>query len=118
MNADKIHFAIDKTLKAKTAKKILLKKYKNYSPQKSNVIVVVGGDGFMLESLKKYYKFKKPFYGMNRGSYGFLMNKYKRKNIRQSITKSKQVTITALEMTALQKKKLKKKWYLLMKFLY
>ena len=109
MNADKIHFAIDKTLKAKTAKKILLKKYKNYSPQKSNVIVVVGGDGFMLESLKKYYKFKKPFYGMNRGSYGFLMNKYKRKNIRQSITKSKQVTITALEMTALTKKKIKKK---------
>ena len=46
---------------------------------------------------------------MNRGSYGFLMNKYKRKNIRQSITKSKQVTITALEMTALTKKKIKKK---------
>ena len=103
MNADKIHFAIDKTLKAKTAKKILLKKYKNYSPQKSNVIVVVGGDGFMLESLKKYYKFKKPFYGMNKGTFGFLMNKFKINNIEEAISKAKLTTISALEMNSISK---------------
>ena len=67
----KIHFAIDKTPKAIKAKKILLKKNKNFTPQKSDVIVVVGGDGFMLHILKKYQKFKKPFYGMNRGTFGF-----------------------------------------------
>ena len=103
MNADKIHFAIDKTLKAKTAKKILLKKYKNYSPQKSNVIVVIGGDGFMLQSLKKYQKYEKPFYGMNRGSFGFLMNTYKSRNIKKIITKSKMVSISALQMFAITK---------------
>ena len=53
----KIHFAIDKTPKAIKAKKVLLKKNKNFTPRKSNVIVVVGGDGFMLQILKKYQKF-------------------------------------------------------------
>ena len=50
----KIHFAIDKTAKAKSTKKILLKRYKNYSPNKADIIVVIGGDGFMLQILKKY----------------------------------------------------------------
>ena len=105
----KIHFAIDKTYKAKIAKKIFLKKYINYSPQRSNVIVVIGGDGFMLENLKKYHKYKKPFYGMNRGSFGFLMNKYKIKNVIKSIKKSKPLIISALEMIAITKNNLKKK---------
>ena len=104
----KIHFVIDKTPKASQAKKIIFKKYKNYPPNKSNVIVVVGGDGFMLQSLKKYQKYNKPFYGMNRGSFGFLMNTYKSKNIRSSIIKSKVITISALQMQAVTKKNLKK----------
>ena len=104
----KIHFVIDKTPKASQAKKIIFKKYKNYPPNKSNVIVVVGGDGFMLQSLKKYQKYNKPFYGMNRGSFGFLMNTYKSKNIRSSIIKSKAITISALQMQAVTKKNLKK----------
>ena len=70
----KLHFAIDKTNKAKIYKKILLKNYKNHSVKKSNTIVVVGGDGFMLETLKKFKNYKKPFYGLNKGSFGFLMN--------------------------------------------
>ena len=43
----KIHFAIDKTIKTDASQKILLKRYRNYSPNQSNVIVVIGGDGFM-----------------------------------------------------------------------
>mgnify|MGYP001320719214 FL=1 len=108
----KIHFVIDKTSKASKAKKIIFKKYKNYPPNKSNVIVVVGGDGFMLQSLKKYQKYNKPFYGMNRGSFGFLMNTYKSKNIRSSIIKSKVITISALQMQAVTKKNLKKKCFI------
>ena len=109
MNLKKIHFAIDKTNKTIQSKKILLKRYKNYSPLKSDVIVVVGGDGFMLQSLKKYQKYNKPFYGMNRGSFGFLMNKYKIKNVIKSIKKSKPLIISALEMIAITKNNLKKK---------
>ena len=73
MTVQKIHFAIDKTIKATVAQKIIFKKYVSYSPKRSNVIVVIGADGFMLETLKKYQKYKKPFYGMNKGSFGFLM---------------------------------------------
>ena len=69
------HFAIDKINKNKKLEKSFLKKYKNYPPKLSDVIVVFGGDGFMLQTLKKYQKYNKPFYGINRGTYGFLMNK-------------------------------------------
>ena len=75
MISKKIHFAIDTNAKADASQKALLKRYKNYLPNQSGVIVVVGGDGFMLQSLKKYQKYHKPFYGMNRGTFGFLMNK-------------------------------------------
>jgi len=70
----KIHFAIDKTTKANASQKALLKRYRNYPVHQSNIIVVIGGDGFMLETLKKYRKYKRPLYGMNRCTFGFLMN--------------------------------------------
>jgi len=104
----KIFFAIDKTSKANSFKKIFLKRYGNYSAHQSSVIVVIGGDGFMLETLKKYQRYKKPFYGMNRGSFGFLMNKFKTKNIMKFISKAKPVSISALEMFATTKNNIKK----------
>ena len=104
----KIHFVIDKTAKADSSQKILLKRYRNYTPHQSNVIVVIGGDGFMLETLKKYRKYKKPFYGMNRGTFGFLMNKFKKKNLLIYISRSKRVSISDLEMSAITKKNTKK----------
>ena len=104
----RIYFVFDKTTKVDTAQKVILKRYRNYPPYQSNVIVVIGGDGFMLETLKKYQKYKKPFYGMNRGTFGFLMNKFKSKNIIKSISKAKQVSISPLEMHAITNDKLKK----------
>ena len=70
---------------------------------KSNIIIVIGGDGFMLHTLKKYYKFKKPFYGVNSGNYGFLMNKFSKKNILKNVTSSKLVKINPLKMTVTNK---------------
>ena len=81
MISKKMHFAIYTNVKADTSQKVLLKRYKNYLPNQSDVIVVIGGDGFMLKTLKKYQKYNKPFYGMNMGTYGFLMNKFKIKNM-------------------------------------
>ena len=92
--------------KNKTSKKIKLflqKKINSYLPKKSNLIVVVGGDGFMLQTLKKFYKLKKPFYGINSGSYGFLMNKFSTKNTIKNILKSKLTSINPLEMTVKNK---------------
>ena len=108
MISDKIHYIIDESIKNKSFKKLILKKNKNYRLKNSNVIVVIGGDGFMLETLKKYYKYNKPFYGMNKGTFGFLMNKFKENNIKKSILNSKLITIPALEMTSVSTKNIKK----------
>ena len=99
----KCHFVIDKTHKNKKLKKIFLTKYKNHLPQLSNVIVVLGGDGFMLQTLKKYQKFNKPFYGINSGTFGFLMNKFKTYDVEKCISKAKLVSISPLEMKVVTK---------------
>ena len=104
MRINRIHFTIDKANRAKLFEKSILRKYKNCTPQSAEVIVVIGGDGFMLHVLKKYQKYNKPFYGMNRGTFGFLMNKFKKKNIKQNISKAKAVSISPLEMRAKTKK--------------
>ena len=104
MRIERIHFTIDKANRAKLFEKSILGKYKNCTPQSAEVIVVIGGDGFMLHVLKKYQKYNKPFYGMNSGTFGFLMNKFKKKNIKKNISKAKHVSISPLEMKAKTRK--------------
>ena len=94
----KFNFIFDNTNKAKKLKKMILKNYKNYSPKNADVIVVSGGDGFMLKTMKKFNKFKKPFYGINCGSVGFLMNKYIMKKIEYKIKKAKIIQINPLQI--------------------
>jgi len=101
---NKYHFIFDRIEKNQKLRKIFLRKYKNYSPKSSDVIVVLGGDGFMLKTLKKYQKFHKPFYGINRGTFGFLMNKFKTYDIYENISKSKPISISPLQMKALTNK--------------
>ena len=98
---NKFHFIFDKTTRNKKLINILLKKYINYSPNQSDVLIVLGGDGFMLHALKKYQKYKKPFYGINLGTFGFLMNKFKTFNIVECISRAKLVTISPLQMNAI-----------------
>ena len=62
-------------------------------------IFITGGDGFMLQTLKKNNKSKRFFYGVNSGNYGFLMNKFSPKNFVKNFIKSKTVSISPLEMT-------------------
>ena len=107
-NMKKFHFVYDKTKKSQNLRKILSKRYKNYSSLVSECIVVAGGDGFMLNTLKRYYRLKKPFYGINCGSYGFLMNSYQNKNLSLRIKKAKKITINPLQLNAKSKKKTKK----------
>ena len=94
----KFHFVFDKNKKAQNFRKNLSKKFKNYSPSKSSCIIVFGGDGFMLRNLKKFFKFNKPFYGVNCGSYGFLMNKSNIDQLEKKISKSKKTTINSLSV--------------------
>ncbi len=63
-----------------------------------NVVIVIGGDGFMLQTLKTNKNINKLFYGINSGNYGFLMNKFSNKNILKNINQSKLIKISPLEM--------------------
>ena len=94
----KFHFIFDTTKKSKKLKRKILKKNKTFSIKKSDVIIVGGGDGFMLRTIKKYYKLNKPFYGINCGLIGFLMNKYNYEKIQEKINKSKSIVINPLEI--------------------
>ncbi len=92
----KFHFIFDRNKKSLNFKKRLLKKFKNFSPLKSDYIIIFGGDGFMLKNLKKYYKYNKPFYGVNCGTYGFLMNNSNIDHLEKKIFKSKKTVINSL----------------------
>ena len=105
----KPYIVFDKNNFSIKIKNFLYKSLKNHSVSNSNLIIVIGGDGFMLEMLKKYNKYKKPFYGINSGSYGFLMNKFSTKHTIKNLSKARLVSISPLEMTVKKKSNLTKK---------
>ena len=94
----KLQIIFYKNKKSLQIKNLLIKKIKAHQFQQDNLIIVIGGDGFMLETLKKYKNLNKNFYGINSGSYGFLMNKFSSKKIINNLTKANLITISPLEM--------------------
>ena len=104
-----IQIISDKNLRSLRIKKTLLNILKKIKLKKSNRIIVIGGDGFMLQTLKRNKKSKGLFYGVNSGNYGFLMNKFSSKNFIKNFTKSKIVSISPLEMTVRNNKNITNK---------
>ncbi len=102
---NKLLIISDNNFKSSRLKNILIKKIKSNPIKRKNLIVVIGGDGFMLQTLKKYNKKTKLFYGINSGNYGFLMNKFSEKNILKNLSKAKITKISPLEMKVDNKKK-------------
>ena len=94
----KLQIISDKNTKSSKIKKLLVKKLDQEQFKKDNLIIVIGGDGFMLQTLKKNKNSKKQFYGINSGNYGFLMNKFSSKNIIKNLSKANMVSISPLEM--------------------
>ncbi len=88
----------DKNHKSLKIKSVLIKKIKYLSPNKLNIIIVIGGDGFMLQTLKRNINSKIFFYGINSGNYGFLMNKFSSKNFIKNLLNANTVSISPLEM--------------------
>ena len=88
----------------------LLKVLNKSKISKLNTVIVIGGDGFMLQTLKKNKKSKKFFYGINSGNYGFLMNKFSSKTLVNNLSKANMVTISPLEMTVQNSKNQTRKY--------
>ena len=94
----------DTNNKSLKIKKFLTKKLKINQIKKSNLVIVIGGDGFMLKTLKKNKNSSNLFYGINSGNYGFLMNRFFENNIIKNLTKAKMIIISPLEMMVNKKK--------------
>ena len=85
---------------AQTALSQLTKTYGAVDPKDADVIVALGGDGFVLQTLRRYIKRKVPVFGMNRGSIGFLMNDYLTDNLLERLAKAQAMTLFPLRMRA------------------
>jgi NAD+ kinase len=94
----KLQIISDKNKKSSKIRKILINKIHREQFKKDNLVIVIGGDGFMLQTLKKNKNSKKQFYGINSGNYGFLMNKFSSKNTIKNLEKTNMVSISPLEM--------------------
>ena len=106
---NRVQIISDKNQKSSKIKSVIQKKISQNKVKRSNIIIVIGGDGFMLQTLKKNRKSKKFFYGINSGSYGFLMNKFSSKNLINNLHKARMITISPLEMVVKNNKNQTKK---------
>ena len=99
MTDQKLAFVAAASESARTAVKTLKSKYDHVPPEDADVIVALGGDGHMLETLHAWLDRDVPIYGMNRGTVGFLMNEYRAANLVNRIASAKTVELRPLEMT-------------------
>lgn len=94
-------FVSSGTAEADASAKRLAALYGQSSLGEASVIVALGGDGFMLQTIHRFMNSGRPIYGMNRGSVGFLMNEFGENGLRERIAAAEAETIRPLRMTAL-----------------
>ena len=86
------------TEEAQTARRRLEDLYSTVPPEQADVVVALGGDGLMLETLHHAIARGRPIYGMNRGTIGFLMNSYNEKGLPERLARAERVTLHPLCM--------------------
>lgn len=94
----KAHFFAADTAQAHEAKRAVVKLYGDTPLEKADVVVALGGDGSMLRALHDSVKHKKPVFGMNRGSIGFLLNNYREEGLMERLENAHTVIINPLRM--------------------
>jgi NAD+ kinase len=95
---DKIAFVASAHQEAQNARAALIKAYGDEDMDKADVVVALGGDGFMLATLHKLRDTGRPIYGMHRGSVGFLMNDFSLEGLRERLSESERTVIHPLIM--------------------
>ena len=99
MSGLRLHFYASKRPEAQDALSVLTKKYGQCSEDDADVIVALGGDGAMLDSLRRQFEGGQPVYGMNRGTVGFLMNEFNVDKLPDRINSAERAVISPLRMT-------------------
>lgn len=97
----KIAFAASRAPLAQTARAALVTRYGDVSFYEADVIVALGGDGFMLQTLHGSQDMSAPVYGMNRGTIGFLMNEYSESDLEARLEAAEEALLNPLSMTVL-----------------
>ncbi len=96
----KLTFMASEDIEAKSALNQLKDNYEDCGVEAADVVVALGGDGFMLETLQCLSKRDIPVYGMNRGTVGFLMNEFNYENLYERIKMAKEEIVNPLKMIA------------------
>ena len=96
----KFYFSNSKSKEAIEAKEYLVSKYGQNQPEDADIIVPIGGDGFMLKNLHDFHELNKPFFGINFGSVGFLMNAKNDEDLEILVKQSHETILYPLQMNA------------------
>ncbi len=96
----KIAFSASQRPEAQHALQILNKRYGTVGEDEADVIVALGGDGAMLDALRRRFDDEKPVYGMHRGTVGFLMNEYIEDDLPARLNAAERLTLSPLRMIA------------------
>lgn len=99
-NFSTIAFVASQTPEALAAREQLSRKYGNADPHTADIIVALGGDGLMLQTLHKFMTSGKPIYGMHRGTVGFLMNDFAGDDLTLRLAAAQLTVIHPLQMRA------------------
>lgn len=94
----KLAFTASSRPEAQEALQRLRHRYGEAGEAEADIIVALGGDGHMLDALRRRLKDRKPVYGMNRGTIGFLMNEFREEGLYERIAAAQPETIRPLEM--------------------
>jgi NAD+ kinase len=100
MTRSRIHFTASDTPVAQEGLEILAARYGNLALDRAEVVVALGGDGFMLHTLHATENMDIPVYGMNRGTVGFLMNAFAADDLADRLGQAEETVINPLSMTA------------------
>lgn len=95
-----LHFVAANQPDAQSALETMRRRYADAGADKADIIVALGGDGFMLQTLHAFLARKKPIYGMNMGSVGFLMNEYREDDLERRLDAAESAQIHPLRMHA------------------
>lgn len=101
MSEPTVAFVATDSEPAQAALKSLEQRYGQISPEAADIIVALGGDGYMLETLHTHMALSKPVFGMHRGTVGFLMNDYKEDDLPARLAKAATVHLHPLKMTTI-----------------